>query len=111
MTQRIDGPDAVVMGAGHNGLVAANLLAYGLRWTHAPDVLAHVFPDDRASVLSRDADRTATSVGRFHPADATAWLALVDEWKGIEDLILTTCGHTPASRALRLRTRTAWPNR
>src|SRR3954466_4684497 len=111
--------DAVVVGAGHNGLVAANLLAdagwdvvvceatehlggaarsaeatspgylsglsgafyplsaaspvlagleldrYGLHWTHAPSVLAHVFPDDRCAVLSRDLDQTAASVGEF----------------------------------------------
>lgn len=97
-----DTVDAVVIGAGHNGLVAANLLAdagwdvlvleatpyvggavrtaeltepgfrhdvfsafyplsavspvirgltlerYGLRWRHAPAVLAHVLPDDRS---------------------------------------------------------------
>jgi len=97
--------DAVVIGAGHNGLVAANVLAdagwsvlvleatdhpggavrtaevtepgfrndlfsafypmtavspviqglrleeHGLRWRHAPDVLAHVLPDDRCVVL------------------------------------------------------------
>src|SRR5512139_2311307 len=106
--------DAVVIGAGHNGLVAANLLAdagwdvlvleatevpggavrsaqvtapgylsdlfssfyplgyaspvlrgldlnrYGLKWTHAPDVLAHLLPDGRAAVINRDLDATAT---------------------------------------------------
>src|SRR5690349_21970779 len=104
--------DAVVVGAGHNGLVAANLLAdagwevlvleatgeaggsvrtaeltapgfhndlcsafyplgvaspalaeldlagYGLAWRHAPRVLAHVLPDDRCAVLSRDVAET-----------------------------------------------------
>ena len=97
---RPGGPDAVVIGAGHNGLVAANTLAdagwdvvlveaqdtwagrsgrtsrctpvssptlqlvlsarggspvlsaldlhaHGLRWSHAPAVLAHILPDDR----------------------------------------------------------------
>src|ERR1700710_475088 len=108
---RADGaPDAVVIGAGHNGLVAANILAdrgwnvivceatpyiggavrsaevtapgflsdlfsafyplsaaspvlrsleldrYGLEWAHAPAVLAHVFPDDRCALLSRDVE-------------------------------------------------------
>src|SRR4051794_53562 len=108
--------DAVVVGAGHNGLVAANYLAdrgwsvlvleaaeqpggavasvdgfvspgfvsdlysafyplaavsgplaglrlgdQGLRWSRAPDVLAHLLPDGRAAVLSRDVHRTAES--------------------------------------------------
>src|SRR5947208_9601657 len=111
--------DAVVIGAGHNGLVAANLLAdagwdvvvceatghaggavrsaevtapgyasdlcsafyplgaaspvlgglgleaHGLRWTHAPHVLAHLLPDGRAAVLDRDVDVTAASVEGF----------------------------------------------
>ncbi len=135
-------PDAVVIGAGHNGLVAANLLAdagwdvvvceatphaggavrsaevtapgylsdlfsafypltaaspvlqsldlgaYGLRWCHAPAVLAHVFPDDRCAVLSRDRGRTAESVAEFDAADAQAWAAVCDQWDGIEDLVL-----------------------
>jgi len=101
-------PDAVIIGAGHNGLVAANILAdagwsvlvleaaghaggavhsaesvrpgfvtdlysafyplgaaspvlnalelerYGLSWSHAPSVLAHVLPDERCALLCRD---------------------------------------------------------
>ena len=116
--------DAVVIGAGHNGLVAANLLADAgwdvlvleasrhaggavrtrradrsrlpsatctapsTRWAprrrccaeldlertgclaQAPAVLAHVLPDDRCVVLSRDVDETAASVATF--AGATA---------------------------------------
>jgi phytoene dehydrogenase-like protein len=135
-------PDAVVIGAGHNGLAAANLLAdegwevvvceasghaggavrsaevtapgylsdlfsafyplaaaspilkrlelgsYGLRWTHAPAVLAHVFPDDRAAVLSRDRRLTAESVAAFHEGDGEAWIALCDQWDEMEALVL-----------------------
>jgi phytoene dehydrogenase-like protein len=135
-------PDAVVIGAGHNGLVAANLLAdagwevvvceatpyaggavrsaevtapgftsdlfsafypmsaaspvlkrlelesHGLRWSHAPAVLAHVFPDDRSAVLYRDREQTAASVDAFHPGDGEALLGLIDQWEAIESGVL-----------------------
>ncbi|MDT7744452.1 MAG: hypothetical protein QOE59_3530 [Actinomycetota bacterium] len=131
--------DAVVVGAGHNGLVAANLLAdagwrvhvldaadspggatrsaelaapgwstdlgsafyplgaaspvlrgldlerYGLHWCHAPQPLAHVLPDDRAAVISRDLDTTAASVERFAPGDGAAWRRLADQWQELRE--------------------------
>ncbi|HEX5541309.1 MAG TPA: NAD(P)/FAD-dependent oxidoreductase [Micromonospora sp.] len=139
-----DGADAVVIGAGHNGLVAANLLAdagwdvlvleatgtaggavqsgevtapgylsdlysafyplgyaspvvaglelesYGLRWRHAPDVLAHLLPDDRAAVLNRDPQRTAASVDAFAPGDGQRWLDTYDEWCQVAAAVLKT---------------------
>jgi phytoene dehydrogenase-like protein len=139
----VDGDvDAVVIGAGHNGLVAANLLAdagwqvvvceateyaggavrtaeiaapgyqsdvfsafyplsaaspvigslrlqdYGLSWTHAPDVLAHVFPDDRCAVLSRDLNRTAASLDGFAAGDGAAWQRLSAGWAELERPLL-----------------------
>ena len=127
--------DAIVVGAGHNGLVAANLLAdrgwrvlvleayerpggavasvvdqpapgfvtdlfsafyplagvpgpirslgleaYGLRWSHAPDVLAHVLPDGRSAVVSRDLARTCASVASFAEEDGIKWAGLAREW-------------------------------
>jgi phytoene dehydrogenase-like protein len=134
--------DAVVIGAGPNGLVAANLLAdagwsvvvleaqpspggavrsaevtapgfvndlfssfyplaaaspvvqglqleqHGLRWVHAPDVLANPFADGTAAVLSRDVARTAASVERLGAGDGAAWEALVASWERLSPSIL-----------------------
>ena len=136
--------DAVVVGAGHNGLVAANLLAdagwsvvvveatdtpggairsaeitapgylsdlcsafyplgaaspairelnleaYGLHWRHAPAVLAHVLPDDRCVVLSRDVDATATSVDSFAAGDGAAWRQTYEQWQRLGPALLDT---------------------
>jgi phytoene dehydrogenase-like protein len=139
---RSSGVDAVVIGAGHNGLVAANLLAdagwhvvvleaadhaggavhsdesvhpgfisdlfsafyplgaaspvlsaldltqHGVQWSHAPTVLAHVWPDDRCAALWRDRERTAASVDAFAVGDGAAWLELVDQFERIREPLL-----------------------
>ncbi|WP_117211005.1 phytoene desaturase family protein [Allorhizocola rhizosphaerae] len=136
--------DAIIIGAGHNGLVAANLLAdagwevvvleatgqpggavrsgelaapgylsdlcsafyplavcspalrrlrldeHGLRWRHAPDVLAHLLPDDRAVVLNRDPTQTAVSIDAFAPGDGERWLATHREWRSVSNALVKT---------------------
>ncbi|MFD6880448.1 MULTISPECIES: phytoene desaturase family protein [unclassified Streptomyces] len=127
-------PDAVVIGAGPNGLVAANVLAdagwsvevleaqaepggavrsdrgvhpdyvsdlfsafyplaaaspvlarfdlaaEGLRWSHAPSVLAHPLTDGRCAVLERRVERTAAGLEAFAPADGAAWRDMYEVW-------------------------------
>ncbi|MEP6598646.1 MAG: NAD(P)/FAD-dependent oxidoreductase [Actinomycetota bacterium] len=134
--------DAVVIGAGHNGLVAGCLLAdagwdvevveamphpggavrsdrslhpdfvtdlfsafyplavaspilasldlerHGLHWTHAPEVLAHVLPDDRVATLSRNLDTTAASLDAFAAGDGAAWRAMFEQYCAIREPLI-----------------------
>ncbi|MCB1255462.1 MAG: NAD(P)/FAD-dependent oxidoreductase [Microthrixaceae bacterium] len=128
--------DAVVIGAGHNGLVAANLLAqsgwdvivveamdqpggavstdelhpgfktdrfssfypmtvvspvmsemdlesYGVRWSHAAKVLAHLRSDAPAPVVFMDPELTASELSHASVEDTAAWLVMSRQWNRI----------------------------
>jgi phytoene dehydrogenase-like protein len=76
------------LGAASPVLAGLDLDRYGLSWRHAPAVLAHVLPDDRCALLSRDLAETVDSIGGFAAADAAAWRAEFDGWRPIaEDLV------------------------
>jgi phytoene dehydrogenase-like protein len=146
--------DAVVIGSGPNGLVAANHLAdrgwavivleagpvlggavrsaeviepgfvhdlcsafyplavassaigdleldrHGLRWLHAPQVLAHPALDGTCPVLSRSLDETASSLDALHLGDGAAWRDLFDRWRLLQPGLLDAfVGPFPPLRA------------
>ncbi|HEV2635900.1 MAG TPA: NAD(P)/FAD-dependent oxidoreductase [Actinocrinis sp.] len=135
--------DAIVIGAGPNGLVAANILAdagwqvdvleaqaepggavrsdrgvdpafvndlfssfyplavaspaigalelerFGLRWSHAPTVMAHPMLDGRCATLHRGTQETVGDIEEhFGSDDAQAWAHLSELWKALDPHLL-----------------------
>jgi phytoene dehydrogenase-like protein len=67
-------------------LAGLHLEQYGLRWSHAPAVLAHPLLEGKAAVLSRQLDVTAADLGE----DGEAWTALARDWQRLKEPLLDT---------------------
>jgi phytoene dehydrogenase-like protein len=76
------------LGAASPVVSGLDLTAHGLRWTHAPAALAHVLPDDRVALLSRDLAVTAASLDTFAAGDGEAWQALFADWQRLREPLL-----------------------
>jgi phytoene dehydrogenase-like protein len=76
------------LGAASPVLSALDLDRCGLRWSHAPAVLAHVLPDDRCALMSRDVTATAASLERFGAGDGAAWIGLVEQFEQMREPFL-----------------------
>ncbi|GAA1235521.1 phytoene desaturase family protein [Pseudonocardia alaniniphila] len=71
-------------------LRALELERHGLRWAHAPNVLAHPPRPDGgpAAVLHRDREQTAAGLAVHDPRDGEAWLRLCRQWDQVGDAFL-----------------------
>ena len=71
-------------------LKALGLEDHGLRWSHAPSVLAHLLgPDDEVgAVLHRRREDTAAGLDAEAPGDGDAWLRLCAHWDRVRDPLL-----------------------
>ena len=75
-------------GAASPHIAALGLDAYGLRWLHAPYVLAHPALDGSCAVLSRDRSTTAASLDGLSPGDGDAWLRLFECFTKVRDPLI-----------------------
>ncbi|MCU1601338.1 MAG: crtI, partial [Frankiales bacterium] len=88
------------LGIGSPVLADLQLEQHGLRWRHAPSVLAHPLHDGRTAVLSRDLDVTSASVAAFDARDGEAWRALAQQWSALQpDVVNTLMGPFPPARS------------
>lgn len=99
------------LAAASPAITALELERYGLRWLHAPAVLAHALDDGRSAVLHHDVDATAAGLDVWADGDGDAWRRLVDGYRRLRDPLLDALfTPIPPVRALArilARTRTA----
>lgn len=76
------------LGAGSPCFAALELERHGLRWIHAPALLAHLLPDGRAVTLERDLDDAAARLGDDGPAYRALVEPFVDRWSALAPMLL-----------------------
>lgn len=71
---------------------ALDLGAHGLRWSHAPSVLAHPAgpADEDCAVLYRDPADTAAQLAAVDSRDGDTWMRLVEQWQQIREPVLAS---------------------
>lgn len=62
---------------------ALELDRYGLRWSHADQVLAHPLPGGRVAMLSREVAATAAGLDALGAGDGAAWRQLCGLWENL----------------------------
>jgi phytoene dehydrogenase-like protein len=90
------------LAAGSPVLRDLDLTSFGLRWRHAPAVLAHPWrpPSTRAAVLHRRPEDTAEALDQDCPGDGEAWLRMFAQWqRWREPLLHAILGPFPPVRA------------
>ncbi len=80
------------MSAASPVIQALDLGRHGLRWAHAPSVLAHPAgpADEDCAVLHRDPADTASRLAAVDRRDGETWIRLVEQWEQIKQPLLTT---------------------
>ncbi len=71
-------------------LTSLELEQHGLRWAHAPTVLAHPLDGERCAVMHGRPEDPAGGLAEHIPRDGDAWLALSRQWERIREPFLRT---------------------
>ncbi|MQY06778.1 phytoene desaturase family protein [Actinomadura macrotermitis] len=88
------------LGVASPAVRALGLEEHGLRWLHAPAVMAHPLPDGSCAVLERDPQRTAEGLNALSKGDGDAWLRLYGIWEDLgDDLVKALFSPFPPVRA------------
>src|SRR5262249_54877629 len=67
-----------------------DLADHGLRWTHAPTVLAHARSPQESVALYSNPQQTAEQLGRHSRTDAAMWLDVAAQWRRLREPLLAT---------------------